>query len=153
MQTAVRAMRFDIEGKIANDARGYATVFAICSVFAMFLSSTWLSSPSTRALAGGLFTFVYLMINSVFLGRIFFYDETRGFRVAFGFLVLTMFMALGGACIIIASGFFPIQFDLRAIAFVLAVITIGTSISNHLQIRRTAKSKTETKANSEQGES
>jgi len=146
-------MKFSFEEKIANDARGFATVLAICSVFAMFISSTWFSSSSVRALAGGLFTFVYLMINSIFLGRIFFHDETRGFRIAFGFIVLTMFVALGAACIIITSGFFPIQFDMRAIAVVLAVITIGTSISNHLQIRRTAKPKTKTKASSEEGES
>lgn len=135
-------MRLDLEEKIANDSRGYATIVAVCSVIAMFLNATGLSSP----IAGAILTIVCLTINSVFLGRIFFQEETQGFRLAFGLIVLTMLVALGGACIIIASGFLTIRFDMKAIAVVLVTITIGTSISNHLQIRRMAKSKTDAKA-------
>jgi hypothetical protein len=53
-----------------------------------------------------------------------------------------MFIALGGAAIIIASGFFPIKFDIYTTVGVMTLITIMTSLANHLQRRMKSKSKT-----------
>jgi hypothetical protein len=127
----------DLEEKIANDTRFYATIIAVCSVIAMLINSVTLSS----SIAGAFFTFIYLMINSVFLGHIIFQEESPSFRVAFGLLVLIMLIALGAACIIVSSGFFPVRFDTETTIIVLASITAGVSFVNHIRKRTESRSK------------
>ncbi len=129
-----------LEKTIAEDRRGCFTILAICSTIAMFINSITLSSP----VLGILFSSIYLLTNSVFLGRIFFQEESASFRVALGFIVVIMLIALGGAGTIIASGFFAIKFDTNTTIAVLTSITIAISFINHLQIRMKLKSKAHT---------
>ena len=126
-----------LEKTIARDKRGCFTILAICSTIAVLINSITLSSP----ILGILFSSIYLLINSIFLGHIFFQEESASFRVAFGFIVVVMLIALGGAGIIIASGFFAIRFDTNSTIAVLTLITIAISFINRLQIRMKLKSK------------
>jgi hypothetical protein len=126
-----------LEKTIARDKRGYFTILTVCSTTAMLINSITLSSP----ILGILFSSVYLLINSVFLGHIFFQEESASFRVAFGFIVIIMLIALGGAGIIIGSGFSAIKFDTNTTIAVLTLITIAISFINRLQVRMKLKSK------------
>ena len=129
-----------LEKTIAEDGRGCFTILAICSTIVMLINSITLSSP----ILGILFSSIYLLINSIFLGHIFFQEESASFRVAFGFIVVIMLIALGGAGIIIASGFFAIRFDTNTTTAVLTLITIAISFINRLQTRTDLKSKVHT---------
>jgi len=119
-----------MENRMANDRRGFFTIISIASTFGMFINSITISS----FLFGALFSAIYLLINSVFLGRLFFNDESVGFRVAFGSLVLIMLIPLGSAIIIVGNGlgFLP-TLDMKATISVLISITLGASLSNHLK--------------------
>ena len=127
----------ELEKTIARDKRGCFTILAICSTIAVLINSITLSSP----ILGILFSSIYLLINSVFLGHIFFQEESASFRVALGFIVVIMLIALGGAGIIIGSGFFAIKFDTNTTIAVLTLITIAISFINRLQVRMKLKSK------------
>lgn len=127
----------ELEKTISKDQRGCFTILAVCSAIAMLINSITLSSP----ILGILFSSIYLLINSVFLGHIFFQEESTSFRVALGFLVAVMLIALGGAGMIIGSGFFAVKFDTDTTIAVLAVITIAISFINRLQVRMKLESK------------
>lgn len=126
-----------LEKTIAKNRRGCFTILAICSTIAMLINSITFSS----SILGILFSSIYLLINSIFLGHIFFQEESASFRVALGFLVVIMLIALGGASIIIASGFFAIKFDTNTTIAVLTLITIAVSFINRIQIGKELKSK------------
>ncbi len=127
----------ELEKTIAKDKRGCFTILAIFSIIALLVNSITLSSP----ILGIVFSAIYLLINSIFLGHIFFQEESASFRVALGFIVVIMLIALGGASIIIGSGFFAIKFDTNTTIAVLTLITIAVSFINRLQIRKELNSK------------
>ena len=76
---------------------------------------------------------IYLVINSVFLGELFFKDENTNFRVALGLLLLFTVLAAsnGLAMFVVALEIFPILYETKMVVAVLALVTIVISLTNH----------------------
>lgn len=120
-----------VEEAIAKDKKGFFTILAVFSAVVMFINSVTLSSQ----IIGALLTVSYFAINSIFLGHIFFQEETAAFRTAFGFLVAVMLVALCGATVIVASGFLPVKFDAQTTIVAITVVTVVVSITDHIKTR------------------
>jgi hypothetical protein len=110
-----------LEEMIARDRRSVFTALAIVSTIVMLINSITISST----IVGTVLTTIYFLINGIFLGNVFFKEESANFRVLLGFLVLLMIMALEGASLIIISAAFPIIFDIKATAVILNLATIA----------------------------
>ena len=121
-----------LEETISIDRKGIFTIIALLAAIGVYFNSTRLSS----SFLGVVLTIVYLTINSVFMGSIFFRDEKTSFRVIFGLLLSLMLIAIGGATIIVASSLIPIKFDTLTTTALLALITVILSFLNHTKIAR-----------------
>lgn len=122
-----------LQEKITHNKFGCFTILALISAMGIFANSIIFSS----FVLGILFTAIYSVINSILLGHIFFHNEKTGFRIAFGFLLLVMLIALGGviAMYIVAFEIFPIRFDIKIISTILCIITSTISFMNHMQTK------------------
>ncbi len=111
-----------LEEKIAADKKGCFTILSLLSTVGMLFNSLLFLS----SLLGIIFSSIYFLINSIFVGRLFFENEDLNFRMVFGFLLLLVCIATGaGAAMFLrALDIFPIPFDIRAITIILIVITI-----------------------------
>lgn len=69
---------------------------------------------------------IYIAINAVFLGHIFFDDETVLLRLTFGLIVLLMLVVLFNVPLILLN-----QFNVITNVLSLEAITIVASIVNH----------------------
>ena len=139
----------DLENLIDND-RFYAfTILSVASTAGMFISTF----VAFYSFLGILFSSIYFLINSVFLGRFFFQDESTGFRIAFGSLVLLMIIALGSATVIIVGGlgFLPIVLSARVTILILASIAVAASAIHRIQIKRRSLVSTNTIASQSNG--
>jgi hypothetical protein len=110
-----------LEEMIARDKLGVFTVLAMASTIVMLMNSITLSST----IIGTALTTIYFLINSIFLGNLFFKEESTNFRVLLGFLVLLMIMALECSSLIILSSLFPIIFDTKAAVVILNLATVA----------------------------
>ena len=120
-----------LERAIANDKKGVFTLIALSSAIAIFVNSVTVSSLAL----GALFSSTYFLVNSVFLGHLFFEGEGSSFRIAFGILTLLMLVSLGNAIamFVTALEILSLKFDVKVITVVLVLITGVTSIWKHLQ--------------------
>jgi hypothetical protein len=127
-----------LEEIIARDRRGVFTVLAIVSTIVMLINLITFSSP----IIGTVLTTIYFLINSIFLGNVFFKEESANFRVLLGFLVLLMIMALEGASLIITSAVFPIRFDAKATVAILNLATIAIWFMRRVRFAKLSMLKT-----------
>jgi uncharacterized integral membrane protein len=126
-----------LEEMIARDRRCIFTVLAIVSTIAMLINSITFSSP----IVGTALTTIYLLINSIFLGNLFFKEESANFRVILGSLVLLMIMALEGSSLIILSSLFTIIFDIKAAIVILNLATLAIWLMRHVGLAKLLKPK------------
>jgi len=122
-----------LEKIIATDKRGLFTILALLSTIGIYTNSTNVSS----FFVGVLFVAIYFVINSIFLGRIFFQDESTNFRVALGLLLLfTLLAAISGlAMFVVALEIFPVLFTVDIVVTILFITTIAVSLIKRTQMR------------------
>lgn len=117
---------------IARDRRGVFTILAIVSTIGMLINSITFLSP----IIGTVLATVYLLINSIFLGNVFFKEENTNFRMILGFLVLLMIIAIESASLIIISAVFPIIFDAKATVTILNLATVAIWFMRRVQFAK-----------------
>lgn len=122
-----------LEKIIAADKRGLFSTLALLSTIGIYINSTIISS----FFAGVLFSSIYFVINSVFLGQIFFQDESTNFRVALGLLLSFMLLATfsGLAMFVVALEIFPVLFKIDIVVAILFITTIAISLIRRIQMR------------------
>lgn len=118
---------------IATDKRGLFSILALLSTIGIYINSTIISS----FLVGVLFSSIYFIINSIFLGQLFFEDDSPNFRVALGLLLLFMLLAAtnGLVMFVVALEIFPILYKMEVVTATLSMIMIAISLANHIKIR------------------
>jgi len=122
-----------LEKIMATDKQGLFSVLALLSTIGIYINSITISS----FYVGALFSSIYFVINSIFLGQLFFEDENTNFRVALGLLLLFTVLAAsnGLAMFIVALEIFPILYEIKMVVSILVLITIVISFMNHIRIR------------------
>ena len=123
-----------LENLIARDKLYSFSILSIVSTAGMLINTSTISS----IVLGALLSSIYFLINSIFIGRFFFDDESIGFRIAFGSLVLLMLIALGSTAVIVTNGLgiLPTVLSTKVTILILTIITISVSTSYHIQLRR-----------------
>ena len=127
-----------LEKIIATDKRGIFSILALVSTVGVYINSLTIS----LFFVGAVFSSIYFVINSIFLGQLFFEDESTNFRVALGLLLLfTLLGAISGlAMFVVALEIFPILFKMEMVVAILSITTIAISLINHIQMRIVTKS-------------
>jgi hypothetical protein len=123
-----------LETIIATDKRGLVSALALLSTIGIYANCVTVSS----FFGGVLFFSIYSVINSVFLGRIFFQDENTNFRVALGLLLLLTFLAAtnGLAMFVVALEIFPVLFTTDLVVAILFITATVISLIRHIQTRK-----------------
>ena len=125
-----QALRFDIiEKSVIQDRSFLYTTASYSVILAIFVNLNSFQSP----LIGLTASFIYFVINAVFLGNAFFKKENAFFRLMFGILLLIILLGFIGWLTLIIY-----NLDALRVTLVLLVVATLSSLLNRRMKHRNA---------------